>query len=202
MFSDGNRYRGNRFFSNAAGVAVMYSKHIVMESNAFENSAGSASYGLLLKDIGKSAIRGNSFRGNTVGAYMEGCTDSLLEGNLFFKNGWALRVLSNSDGNRIEKNDFDSNTFDVSTNGGGNHNEFAMNRWSAYTGIDLNGDSFGDLPHRPVKLSSVLMERFPVSALLVKSLLFSLIDDAESAFPVLTPDNLVDRKPFVGRKSP
>ena len=37
MFSDGNIYTHNTFRKNGAGVAVMYTRNIVMEHNTFEN---------------------------------------------------------------------------------------------------------------------------------------------------------------------
>ena len=49
MFSDNDQYINNRFLSNGAGVAVMFSKTIKMVNNEFSNNWGSSSYGLLLK---------------------------------------------------------------------------------------------------------------------------------------------------------
>jgi len=198
MFSDGNSYIKNEFSQNSAGVAVMYSKNILMEDNRFEHSLGSAAYGLLLKDISASTIINNKINDNTVGIYMEGCTRSVMTQNYFKKNGWALRILANSESNQIKQNTFDQNTFDVSTNSSGSYNDFDKNRWSSYVGADLNADGFGDLPYRPVKVSAILMERYPISLLMIKSLFFYLIDQAEDAFPVITPEKLLDPNPSLG----
>src|SRR5690606_31426869 len=66
MFSDGNRYEDNRFVSNGAGVAVMYTREIIMRKNRFLNNWGPTAYGLLLKDISNSEISANLFQGNTI----------------------------------------------------------------------------------------------------------------------------------------
>lgn len=199
MFSDRDEYRQNTFSINASGVAVMYSKNIIMLRNTFELSSGAAAYGILLKDISASEIRANRFLGNTVGAYLEGTTRSRFEGNLFEANGWALRVLGNCDSNTFTGNDFVANTFDASTNSSSSQNRFERNFWSAYTGLDLDHDGFGDTAYRPVKLSSVLMERYGTSMLLLKSFFFTIADEAESALPVLTPEAFRDERPLIRR---
>ena len=51
MFSNNDTYYNNVFKNNGAGVAVMFSKFITMYQNKFLNNWGSASYGLLLKEI-------------------------------------------------------------------------------------------------------------------------------------------------------
>jgi nitrous oxidase accessory protein len=201
MYSNGNEYEGNVFRGNASGVAVMYSRRVRMTGNWFGESWGGAAYGILLKEITLSDISKNHFVMNSVGAYLEGTTRSSFHENSFESNGWALRVLGDSDGNRFIHNNFLGNTFDVSTNSSTNQNLFSENFWSDYSGVDLNRDGFGDLPYRPVRLSSVLMERFGVSVVLLKSFFFSVADDAERMFPVLTPDALRDEQPLMRKRA-
>ena len=49
MFSNNDTYMENVFTENGAGVAVMYSHHVLMHSNSFKLNWGPNSYGLLLK---------------------------------------------------------------------------------------------------------------------------------------------------------
>jgi len=51
MFSNDDVYEDNTFENNGAGVAVMFSKRISMYNNIFKENWGTASYGLLLKEI-------------------------------------------------------------------------------------------------------------------------------------------------------
>jgi nitrous oxidase accessory protein len=197
MYSSGNKYMRNIFRKNSSGVAVMYSKNILMDQNQFQDSWGGSAFGILLKEISLSHITRNLFSGNTVGVYLEGTTRSILENNTFQSNGWAVRVLGDSDTNRFVHNNFIDNMFDVSTNASVSQNNFSENFWSDYAGVDMNRDGFGDTPFHPVRLSSVLMEKFGVSVLLLKSFFFSIADEAESAFPVLTPDSLRDDRPLM-----
>ncbi|MFK5952270.1 MAG: sugar transferase, partial [Desulfobacterium sp.] len=68
------------------------SKFIKMERNTFIKNWGSASYGLLLKEIYDAEIIGNLFEENTIGINTEGCTRINYTSNTFKGNGWAVKV--------------------------------------------------------------------------------------------------------------
>lgn len=195
MFSDHDQYIGNTFRSNGAGVAVMFSKYIVMKKNQFEYNWGSASYGLLLKDITDSEIIHNRFETNTIGIYLEGANRVKVFENDFIKNGWALKIYGSSMDNDFSKNNFLNNSFELSTEGRSTTNNFDGNFWSLYTGYDLDKNGIGDVPYRPVKLFSRIIGKIPSSSILMRSLLIDVINFAEKVSPVLTPDYLMDHKP-------
>lgn len=197
MFSDGCTYSENQFEKNGAGVAVMYTKNVVMQKNIFNNNWGPASYGLLLKDITDSKIDNNKFLENTTGIYIEGCGKSEFKNNIFDKNGWAIKLMANSMDNIFTQNDFLSNTFDLSTNSRQNFNTFDKNYYSKYTGYDLDKNGIGDVPYRPVKLYSIMVEQQKPALILINSLFIDLLDIAESVFPSLTPETLVDKNPVL-----
>jgi nitrous oxidase accessory protein len=195
MFSHRNGFEKNVFSANGSGVAVMYSREIRMIGNTFSGSRGGAAYGILLKDISQGDIRANLFTDNTVGAYIEGTTRSSFSGNVFSANGWAMRVLGNTEGIVFTQNDFLGNTFDVTTNASTSLNTFSGNYWSKYRGLDLDRDGIGDIPYRPVQLSTLLMERHGVLIILIRSFFFSVLDEMESILPVLTPASYRDEHP-------
>ena len=197
MTSHRNQYSKNRFAQNGAGVAVMYSRQIEMVSNTFANNRGTAAYGLLLKDISAGKILHNIFQDNTYGVYMEGTNRAQFVGNRFLDNGFALRIFGDCDDNHFERNDFIGNTFDVTTNSSRNPNVFNENYWNQYEGYDLNHDGIGDVPYRPVSLSSVIVEKLDASYVLIKSPLLQILDQVEQAFPMLIPESLKDEKPLM-----
>lgn len=201
MFSDYCTYTGNTFEDNSAGVAVMYTRHVQMTENHFLNNWGSASYGLLLKEIFDSEIRDNNFEHNTIGIYTEASNRIQVTHNKFLQNGWAAKVMGNCIDNRFERNNFIANTFDVSTNSRQNFNHFDGNYWSEYEGYDLDRNGVGDIPYRPVRLFSFMVDQQPQSLVLLRSLLIDLLDTAERLMPVLTPESLVDTHPRM-RKIP
>jgi nitrous oxidase accessory protein len=199
MFSDRCRYERNRFVSNDAGVAVMYTENVEMVENVFEQSWGSASYGLLLKEIDDSIIRGNIFSRNSVAMYAEGSDRTIVENNTFTENGWAVKIMANAEDNLFSHNDFVGNSFDVATNTRQAVSTFRENYWDEYEGYDLDGDGFGDVPHHPVRLFSILVERNEPSLILLRSLFVDVLDAAERVLPALTPERFVDSSPAMRR---
>jgi nitrous oxidase accessory protein len=197
MFSHRCEYRDNRFVNNGAGVAVMYTRKMVMEGNTFADNWGAASYGLLLKEIRDSRILRNTFRENTVGLYLEGSARNEVTGNTFEANGWAVRVLADAEGNRFSENVFLRNSFDVSTNSRSNVSTFHGNYWDHYEGYDLDHDGFGDVPFHPVRLFSLLVAQHAESLILLRSFFVDLLDAAERVMPVLTPETLQDDRPLM-----
>jgi nitrous oxidase accessory protein len=196
MFSDSNVYRSNQFIKNGAGVAVMYSKHITMTENTFRDNWGAAAYGILLKDITDSHIEKNTFLQNTVGIHAEGTNRTVMRNNEFRQNGWALRMMGSCEELSFEHNNFIANTFEVATsNNYSSGNTFRGNYWSSYTGYDLDRDGTGDVPHKPVKLFSYLMEQVPTAMVLIRSLFIDLLELAEKVAPVLTPATILDNGP-------
>ena len=195
MFLYYNEYADNRFVANGAGVAVMYTEHVSMHGNVFADNWGASSYGLLLKDIRDSEITDNRFIGNTVGLQAEGCDRLIVQNNDFLDNGFAARIMANSMGGTYSRNNFEGNAFDVATNSRQNFNTFDSNYWSTYRGYDLDRDGVGDVPHHPVRLFSLLVEKAPPAVALLGSLFVSIVDTAERVMPVFTPETLVDRTP-------
>ena len=199
MFSDGCTYTENNFENNGAGVAVMYTKNVVMNKNVFKNNWGPASFGLLLKDISDSKIEHNHFYKNTSGIYIEGCNRIGVRNNIFEANGWAIKLMANSSDNIFTQNDFMNNSFDISTNSRQNFSTFNKNYWNKYKGYDLDKNEIGDVPYHPVKLYSIITEQQQPAIILLHSLFIDILDIAESIFPALTPENLVDNAPLMRR---
>ena len=199
MFSNHDLYEENTFRNNGAGVAVMFSKHIKMFHNSFKENWGTASYGMLLKEINDSEIIGNSFEENTTGIHIEGSNRIRYRNNDFIKNGWAIKVRGACYDNQFLENNFLYNSFDISYNSNVNDNRFDRNYWSNYTGYDLNKDGIGDVPYRPVKLFSYVVNRTPETIILLRSLFIDIIDFSEKVSPVFTPDNLLDNNPLIKR---
>ncbi|HPF98231.1 MAG TPA: nitrous oxide reductase family maturation protein NosD [Mangrovimonas sp.] len=199
MFSNNDVYKDNTFENNGAGVAVMFSKKIKMLNNIFRENWGTASYGLLLKEINDAEIIGNTFEENTIGINIEGSNRIVYKHNNFIKNGWAIKVRGATYSNHFIENNFLYNSFDLAYNSKVNDNSFDMNFWSNYTGYDLNKDGIGDVPHRPIKLFSYIVNKTPETIILLRSLFIDVIDFSEKVSPVFTPDNLVDKKPLIKR---
>ncbi|MEW4923898.1 nitrous oxide reductase family maturation protein NosD [Algibacter sp. 2305UL17-15] len=196
MFSNNDIYQDNTFENNGAGVAVMFSKKIKMLNNIFKENWGTASYGMLLKEINDAEIIGNTFEENTIGINIEGSNRIIYKHNNFKNNGWAIKVRGACYTNHFLENNFLYNSFDIAYNSKVNDNVFDRNFWSNYTGYDLDKNGVGDVPYRPVKLFSYIVNRTPETIILLRSMFIDIIDFSEKVSPVFTPDNLLDNNPL------
>jgi len=195
MFSNHNDYYDNTFVNNGAGVAVMFSKFINMKRNRFYKNWGTASFGLLLKEIYDAEIEDNVFEENTVGINVEGSNRINYFNNDLIRNGWAVKFAGGCYANNFSNNNFLNNSFDISYNSKMNDNAFNDNYWSSYTGYDLDKDGVGDVPYRPVKLFSYIVNQTPETIVLLRSLFIDILNFSEKVSPVFTPDYLVDATP-------
>lgn len=195
MFSNNDQYMNNTFHNNGAGVAVMFSKFIEMKNNVFKNNWGTASYGLLLKEIYDANVEDNLFEENTIAIFLEGTGRINYRNNNFVGNGWGIKVSGGCYTNIFERNNFINNALDVAYNSKINDNEFRTNYWSEYSGYDLDADGIGDVPYRPVKLFSYIIGQTPESIVLLRSLFVDIINFSEKVSPIFTPDNLMDHTP-------
>lgn len=197
MFSNDNIVTHNLFSSNGAGIAIMFSRNMVMFQNIFRDNWGSAAYGVLLKEVYDATIEKNVFKRNTTAINVEGCNRIEYTNNDFISNGWAINARGGNYKNVFNKNNFLDNSFDLAFKGAINENSFNGNYWSAYSGYDLDKDGIGDVPYRPIKLFSHFVQKTPESIVLLRSLFVDLINFAEKVSPILTPDKLIDKVPYM-----
>lgn len=197
MFSHFNVYSSNRFNHNQAGVAVMFAHNVEMINNTFEFNRGTSSYGLLIKELQYSTIKGNRFLDNTVGLLIDGGSDLNVHHNVIKNNGWGMRLISASTNDTIVHNNFLGNTFDMTTNVSYNRNNVNGNYWDKYEGYDLNKDGYGDVPFHPLSLFSMLAEQNENVLFFFHSFLMNLLDATEKVLPSITPDNYVDNYPHM-----
>ncbi|MGY5851882.1 nitrous oxide reductase family maturation protein NosD [Salegentibacter sp. F14] len=195
MFSDHDLYKGNIFENNGAGVAVMYSKFIDMQENQFRKNWGSASYGLLLKEINDSELKNNIFEDNTIAISADNTNRIDYIENDFKNNGYAIRIRGAVYDNNFQRNNFLYNSFDVAYTGKLNDNKFINNYWSGYTGYDLDKNGIGDVPFRPVTLFSYLVNQTPEAIVLLRSMFIDMLDFSEKVSPIFTPADLIDEQP-------
>ncbi|MEO7456908.1 MAG: nitrous oxide reductase family maturation protein NosD [Gemmatimonadaceae bacterium] len=199
MYSDDCRYLRNTFHGNGSGVAVMYTHRVQMTGNRFEKNWGAAAYGLLLKEISDARLEHNVFTGNTTGLVADGANRMVADRNDFVGNGWAVKLDASTIDARMTRNNFVANTFDVSSDSRAPSTVLKGNYWDAYRGYDLDGNGVGDVPFRPVRLFSMIVERHESALLLLRSAFVELLDTAERVMPAMTPTTLADASPSMRR---
>lgn len=173
MYSDDNQFEGNLFVDNAAGAALMSSKHIVLRRNRFLANQGHRSYGILLQTVDQSTLQGNEIVGNTTGVFIESGNANRLLHNTIARNHIGIHVSDSSDENGFAGNVFLGNLHTVETSGGNRASVWAVdgrgNHWDTAVAIDLDGNGVADVPHRELDLFGRTRREFPVIGLLAGS---------------------------------
>jgi nitrous oxidase accessory protein len=207
MYSDHNVFRRNRFDDNEVGAAIMYSKDITLEENAFSFSSGASADGLLVKDADDVFVRDNRFVQNAIAIFLDEVPQSRggrleVRGNLIAQNGIGVAMQPSTRGAEFAGNAFAGNQVQVQVQGGGSAeaNRWDGNWWSDASVYDRDGDGISDLPHRLESVYEVLADRHPELRVFAGSPAADAIDLGARLFPVFRPRPvLTDERPLVKR---
>lgn len=200
MYSDTNRFHRNTLEHNVAGAALMYSRDIQFRSNIFRNNRGGRAYGLLLQTCDYSLAEHNTVVNNTVGIFLDNSNYNELRFNTVHGNETGLRLNASSDGNLFHHNVFTDNLLTLLKDGQGEQTRWAQktgNYWGNYTGVDINGDKIGDLPHRIENALTQLIQQHPFLQLYQWSPAASALEILTTALPVLRRPGEIDPKPLL-----
>ena len=209
MYCQRNRLVGNEFTRNAAGIAIMFSNHLVVERNAILRNRGPRTHGILLRDCSDGGFTDNRLVDNTVALFLDGSNRNRFERNLIQDNGWGVNLFASCADNVWTGNDFIHNDYPVALDMRRTRNRFddgaRGNYWSEAGTWDLDGDGLGDVPHGPVTAFAFVSKQYPDLAVLAKSPAVAALGVAERVFPSLRPSLAVDRFPLtrpVGARAP
>ncbi len=209
MFSDDNVFRGNRFEDDEVGAAIMYSRRILLEGNAFSFATGVSANGVLIKDADDVFIRGNRFVGNAIALFLDSAPQSRggkleVRGNLFARNDVAVALQPSGSGAAFWENAFIGNHTQVQIQGTGTaaHTQWSVggrgNYWSDALVYDSAGTGVSALPYRPESSYEVLADRYPSLAFFDGTPAADAIDMASRLFPLFPPrPKLIDAHPLV-----
>jgi nitrous oxidase accessory protein len=148
----------------------------------------------------------NRILGSTTGIYLDTTPQwpdatAIFRGNVIAFEHIGLRVHSRQTGASFEDNDFHENTTQISADGNadalGCH--FLHNRWSDYSGYDLNGDGLGDVPWEARSVSDSLRDRYPMLAFFYGTPAAWITDLLGAVVPLFSPTPLArDEAPRLG----
>lgn len=201
MNSDDNRFEGNVFYNNVAGAAIMYSQRIELRRNSFVHNRGFSSFGILFQDCRECVAEENLIANNATGIFLEALRDSVIRRNIIAENDVAAQVFSSSERNLFTENNFIGNISPLRMIGKSTSTAWSGdsggNYWSDYAGYDLDGDSFGDVPHRIQNIFEYLEGNYPRMRIYLDSPAARSVVAAEQAFPIIEGSNQFDRRPLM-----
>jgi nitrous oxidase accessory protein len=199
MYCQHNRLTENRFTNNAAGIAIMFSNHLVVGRNVIVRNRGPRTHGMLLRDCSDGEFGDNQLVDNTVALFLDGSNRNQFRRNLIQDNGWGIIVFASCADNVWAENDFIHNDYPVALDMRRTRNRFddgaRGNYWSEAETYDLDGDGIGDAPHGPVTAFAFVSKQYPDLSVLAQSPAVAALSVAERVFPSLRPSEAVDRFP-------
>ncbi|HTO95777.1 MAG TPA: nitrous oxide reductase family maturation protein NosD [Myxococcales bacterium] len=207
MYSDHNVFRRNRFEDDEVGAAIMYSRDITLEQNAFSFANGASADGLLVKDADDVFVRDNRFVQNAVALFLDGAPQSRggrmeVRGNLIAQNGVGVALQPSTRGAEFTGNAFAGNQVQVQVQGGGSAeaNRWDGNWWSDAAVYDRDGDGISDLPYRAESVYEVLADRHPELRAFAGSPAALAVDLGARLFPLFRPRPILeDAHPLMRR---
>ncbi len=205
MYCDDANIYENQLTENSVGAFLMYSRRLHFYRNFMASNRGGSGFGIGMKDLDDARIIDNLFIDNRVGIFIDNSPREIesrctLKGNVIAYNDYGVLLLPNVRRNLFEDNTFLENEEQVAIDGGGRlvNIRWNQNFWSDYTGLDLNGDGFGDIPYASQRFFESLMDRHPILRLLLYSPAVQALNFAAKAVPLVQPDpKLVDSLPRV-----
>jgi nitrous oxidase accessory protein len=200
MYCQRNRLIENRFTKNAAGIAIMFSNHLVVERNVIVRNRGPRTHGMLLRDCSDGEFADNRLVDNTVALFLDGSNRNQFRRNLIQDNGWGIVLFASCADNVWAENDFIQNDCPVALDMRRTRNRFddgtRGNYWSEAETWDLDGDGVGDAPYGPVSAFAFVSKQYPDLAVLAKSPAVAALAVAERVFPSLRPSEALDSFPL------
>ena len=199
MYSDNARIERNLLTENSVGSYLMYSHRLHLSRNMIIRNRGPSGYGVGLKDMDETEVRNNFIAGNRVGIFLENSTGT-IEGNTLAVNDTGMKVFPSARNNWIRGNQFIWNGTQVSVEGQGqiDQNHWQANFWSDYTGLDLNGDGYGDEPYAPLHILEYLTAKQPALKIFHETPAARALDFAYRLFPIYRPRPILrDPRPLI-----
>jgi len=191
MWCDRSTYNDNVATDNLVGLALMFSKRIQANGNILY---GNATHGILLTQVTRSEVIGNTVVANTKGLFVYNSLYNTIRDNLVARNNLGLHYWGGSEENEIDGNAFVGNEIQVKFVAARDQ-AWNGNFWSDYLGWDVDGDGRGDLPYQSNTLVDALLWKYPAAKLLLASPALQILALAEREFPVLTFPKGVDHAP-------
>jgi nitrous oxidase accessory protein len=203
MYSHDNEVRDNIYAGNVVGLFSMYSRKLLLQNNTFAASSGSAGIGLGMKESSDLRILDNLFVGNERGMYFDNSpfgegTSIEVRGNTFYFSSVALDFHDSPKSVILEDNLFRANWSLISVAGRGDALGLTTtgNDFDSYTGYDLDGDGYGDMPFEERSMSEQLISAHETLALFRGTPASGMLEAIGQLLPLYQPKALLrDERP-------
>ena len=193
MYSNGVKVLFNTYLQNVTGLMVMMTTNLEISSNTISTHNGFNSYGLMMYDTQEAMVRKNSFLHNRVGVALQKSSVIQIQENRFQMNQTALEGTKVDERSTIMENQFTGNILTARSDNRGLR--LIHNFYDDYTGLDVTGDGFGDVPYVAVSSFGQWMVRQPVYQFFVASQSVVILTSLDQQINKTERNLLVDNEP-------
>jgi len=188
MYCSNSRVENNLLQENSVGIYLMYSKGVQVVGNHILSNRGVSGMGLGIKDIDGASIVNNLIANNRLGLFIDS-GEGLYKDNWFVRNDIGVQLVLAVKRNRFEENRFIENYETLSTERPDSVVGVVWhgNYWSDYSGYDADGDGYGDVPYRAVRVFDLLTGRNSALRVLHYSPAAQALDFGARLFPLFAP---------------
>ena len=199
MYSQDNVLRNNVAAENDVGFALMVSSNLTVTDNLALNNRGQSSHGILLKDIDDSTVADNAIVNNGNGLYVYNAHGNAITDNLVLENDVGLFITAKSTVDRVVGNSFIYNgeaAFTTTRDRVAWNDSERGNFWSDARVVDRSGDGTSEIRYHPAGTVERLTYEQPQAAVFSESPAFDAVRMAESSFPVVEAQGIIDHRPL------
>jgi len=185
----------NNYLSNVTGFMVMMTTDIFLENNTVENHSDYNGYGMLLYDVQRASIAKNIIKNNRTGLALQKSSMIQIDTNDFQMNQTAVEGTKVSDNTKASHNSFTGNILTARSDQLGF--QLNSNYYDDYTGIDIEGNGYGDVPYVAMSSFGQWMVRQPVYQYFVASPSVVLLTSLDQQINKMESRVLVDHTPIL-----
>ncbi|MGG2056668.1 NosD domain-containing protein [Lysinibacillus pakistanensis] len=188
----------NNYLSNVTGFMVMMTTGILLENNTVENHSDYNGYGMLLYDVQRASIAKNVIKNNRTGVALQKSSMIQIDTNNFQMNQTAVEGTKVSNNTTASNNSFTGNILTARSDQLGF--QLHSNYYDDYTGVDIEGDGYGDVPYVAMSSFGQWMVRQPVYQYFVASPSVVLLTTLDQQINKTESKVLVDHTPRLATK--
>ncbi|MFN3690503.1 MAG: nitrous oxide reductase family maturation protein NosD, partial [Fimbriimonadales bacterium] len=193
MYCSDSRVEENLLEHNSVGVYLMYSKGVRVVGNRILSNRGISGMGLGIKDMDDMHIENNLIANNRVGLFIDS-GEGEYRNNWFVRNDTGVQLVLAVKRNAFEGNRFIENYEQVSLERADSvvGVSWRGNYWSDYSGYDADGDGYGDVPYRAVRVFDQITAQNAALQVMRYSPAAQALDFGARLFPLFAPRPMVN----------
>lgn len=187
--------KDNLLEDNVTGIMLMIAEDALLEENTIQYQSDWNSSGFTLFNAENIVTKNNKLIGNRTAISSQDMKESVIQDNVFLTNQTAVEFTGSDEDNTVHNNDFLGNIVNIRSDG--TDSDISSNFYDDYSGIDIDGDGFGDEKYVALQSFGQWMVREPAYQYFTESPSVVLLNQMDQQTNKVESKQLVDTKPLM-----